>query len=116
MLAKRVQDLKRKNGPIILAGHFCIFGVNNGVEVLPESAYSALDITRTILLESDIQTIMANLCRRDGKDYSEKSVSTLIERERKQSEWISKRLKCPLDIYKMTFTDKDLDYVASLLY
>lgn len=116
LLAECVRELNHKNGQIILAGHFCIFKVNNDIEVLPESVYSALDITRIILLESDIQTIMANLRRRDGKDYSEKSVSTLIEKERAQSERISKQLKCQLDIYKMTFTDKDADYIASLLY
>lgn len=116
LLAERVRELNHENGQIILAGHFCIFNADNGVEVLPESVYSALDVTRIVLLETDIQTIIANLRRRDGKDYSEKSVSTLIEKEREQSERISKQLKCPLDIYKMTFTDRDSDYVASLLY
>lgn len=116
LLAERVRELNHENGQIILAGHFWIFNADNGVEVLPESVYSALGITRIVLLESDIQTIIANLRRRDGKDYSEKGVSTLIEKEREQSERISKQLKCPLDIYKMTCTDRDSDYVASLLY
>lgn len=115
LLAERVRELNYKNGQIILAGHFCIFNADNGVELLPESVYSALDITRIVLLESDIQTVIANLHRRDGKDYLEESVSMLIERERQQSMRISKQLKCPLNIYKMTFTNRDLDYVASLL-
>lgn len=115
LLAERVRELNCKHGQIILAGHFCILNVNDGVEILPESVYSALDITRIILLESETQTIMANLRRRDGKDYSEKNVSTLIEKEREQSKRISKQLKCRLDIYKMTFTDKDANYIVSLL-
>lgn len=115
LLAERVRELNYKNGQIILAGHFCIFNADNGVELLPESVYSALDITRIVLLESDIQTVIANLYRRDGKDYLEESVSMLIERERQQSVRISKQLKCPLNICKMTFTNRDLDYVASLL-
>lgn len=116
LLADRVQELNHENGRIILAGHFCIFNADNGVEVLPESVYSALNVTRIVLLEADIQTIVANLRYRDGKDYSEESVSMLIEKEREQSKRISKQLKCPLDIYKMTFTDRDSDHVASLLY
>ena len=116
LLAQRVRELTDEHRQIILAGHFCIFNADNGVEILPESVYSALSIARIVLLESDIQTIIANLRRRDGKDYSEKSVSMLIEKEREQSKRISKQLKCPLDIYKMTFTDRDLNYIASLLY
>ncbi|WP_283673574.1 ATP-binding protein [Butyricicoccus sp. Marseille-Q5471] len=115
LLAKRVRELNRENERIILAGHFCIFDADNRVEVLPESVYSALNITRIILLESDVQTIIVNLHRRDGKNYSEKSVSALIEKEREQSERISRHLKCPLDIYRMTFTDRDPNHVASLL-
>lgn len=115
LLAERVQKLNYENGQIILAGHFCIFNADNDVEVLPESVYSALNITQIVLLESNIQTIVANLRRRDGKDYAEKSVSKLIKKEREQSERISMLLKCPLNVYKMTFTNRDVDYVASLL-
>lgn len=99
----------------INAGHFCIFNADNGVEVLPESVYPALNISRIILLETDTQTVITNLRRRDGKDYSVKSVSVLIEKEREQSERIAKQLNCPLDIYQMTFTVKDSEYIASLL-
>ncbi|MEG0835768.1 MAG: ATP-binding protein [Christensenellaceae bacterium] len=116
LLAKRVRELHHEHGEIILAGHFCIFDTANRVEVLPESVYSALNITRIILLETDVQTIIAHLRRRDKKNYLEENISTLIEREHEQSEKISKQLKCPFDTCKMTFTDKDLDYVASLLF
>lgn len=116
LLAERVQELNRKNSQIILAGHFCIFNSDYRVEILPESVYSALNITQIILLEADVRDIVVNLRHRDGKDYSEKNVAVLIEKEREQSERISKQLKCPLYNYKMTFTNRDLDYVASLLY
>lgn len=115
LLAERVRQLTQKNKKIILAGHFCIFNADNDVEVLPESVYPALDISRIILLESDIQTIISNLRRRDGKNYPAKSVSVLIEKEREQSKQIAEQLNCPLNIYQMTFTDKDSEYVASLL-
>ncbi len=94
LLAERVQELNHENKQIILAGHFCIFNAHNEVEILPESVYSALNIAQIILLEADIQNIVLNLRRRDGKDYSEKSVTALMEREREQSERISKQLKC----------------------
>lgn len=116
LLAKRVQELNNSNKQIILAGHFCIFDAHNDVEVLPESVYSALNITHIVLLEADVQTIIRNLHRRDGKVYSEKCVTALIKKEREQSERISKQLKCPLYVCKMTFTDRDLDSVASFLY
>lgn len=111
-----MNELNRKNELIILAGHFCIFDADNYIEILPETVYSALNIARIILLESDAHTIIAHLRCRDRRDYSEKSVSKLIEKEREQSEKISKQLNCQLDIYKMSFTDKDSDHVASLLY
>lgn len=115
LLAERVRQLTQKNKKIILAGHFCIFNADNDVEVLPESVYPALDISRIILLESDIQTIISNLRRRDGKNYPAKSVSVSIEKEREQSKQIAEQLNCPLNIYQMTFTDKDSECVASLL-
>ena len=115
LLAERVRQLTQKNQKIILAGHFCIFNADNEVEVLPESVYPALNISRIILLEADIQTIISNLRRRDGKNYPVKSVSVLVEKEREQSKQIAEQLNCPLNIYQMTFTDKDSEYVASLL-
>ena len=116
LLAERMRELNQEYSKVILAGHFCIFSADNDVEILPESVYPALNIKQIILLETDIQTIIDNLYRRDGKCYLDKSVSELIEKERQQSERISKQLNCPLDIYKMTFTDRDLEYIASLLY
>ena len=115
LLAEHVQQPTQENQKIILAGHFCIFNADNEVEVLPESVYPALNISRIILLEADIQTIISNLRRRDGKNYPVKSVSALIEKEREQSKQIAEQLNCPLNIYQMTFTDKDSEYVASLL-
>jgi adenylate kinase len=95
--------------------YFCIFNSDSGVEVVPESVYHALNIIRIVLLEADTQTIIEHLKGRDDKDYSEESVSTLSDKEREQSERIAQLLKCPLDIYRMAFTDEDLDHVAALL-
>ena len=116
LLTERVQELNRENERVILAGHFCIFNSDSEVEVLPESVYHTLNISRIVLLEADTQTIIEHLKRRDSKDYSEESVTALSNKEREQSEWIVEQLKCPLDIHKMTFTSEDLDHVAALLY
>lgn len=116
LLSECVGELNQEYEQIILAGHFCIFNSNNGVEVLSESVYHALNITRIVLLEADTQTIIDHLKRRDGKNYSKESVTALSDKEREQSERIAAQLKCPLDIYKMAFTDEDLDHVAALLY
>lgn len=115
ILVERIRKLNRENGQIILAGHFCIFNAENGVEILPESIYAELRIIRIVLLEADIQTVIANLHHRDEKVYSEQSVSALMKKELEQSERIAKKLNCPLNIYKTTFTDRDSKNVASWL-
>jgi len=116
LLSEYVRKLNQKYEQIILAGHFCIFNSNNDVEVLPESVYHALNITRIVLLEADTQTIIDHLKKRDGKNYSKESVIALSVKERIQSERIATQLKCQLDIFKMTFTKVDLDHIAALLY
>lgn len=63
-----------------------------------------------------MQTVITHLKRRDGKDYSEESVSSLSIKEREQSKRVSRQLKCPLDIYRMAFMEEDLDHVAALLH
>ena len=115
LLTKCMWELNQKHKRIILAGHFCIFNSNNGVEVLPETVYHALNISRIILLETNVQTILEHLNYRDGKDYPACSVAALLIKEREQGEKIAKRLNCPLDIYRMTFTEKDTNCIASLL-
>lgn len=115
LLVERVQQLFKKYERIILAGLFCIFNANAGIEILPESVYHALSISQIILLETNSQTIISNLRRRDGMAYSLKSISKLIEKEREQSERISEQLNCPLSIYQMTFTDQDVQQIALLI-
>lgn len=115
ILAERIQQLLKQNERIVLAGHFCIFNSNAGIEILPESVYSALSISQIILLEANAQTIISNLCRRDGMDYSLRSISELIEKEREQSKRIAARLNCPLITYQMTFTDQDVKQIALLI-
>lgn len=115
LLVERVQQLFKKYERIILAGHFCIFNANAGIEILPESVYHALSISQIILLETNSQTIISNLRRRDGMAYSLKSISKLIEKEREQSERISEQLNCSLSIYQMTFTDQDVQQIALLI-
>lgn len=74
-----------------------------------------MSISQIILLETNSQTIISNLRRRDGMAYSLKSISKLIEKEREQSERISEQLNCPLSIYQMTFTDQDVQQIALLI-
>lgn len=81
LLSERVHQLSKEYGNIILAGHFCIFNTNNEVDILPESVYPTLNISQIILLESDVQKIVSNLRNRDGRIYSEKSVSILVKKK-----------------------------------
>lgn len=115
LLAERVHQLLQKNERIILAGHFCIFNANNEVDILPEAVYSELSISRIILLETGVQTIIANLASRDGKNYPIESIYKLIKKEREQGKRVAEQLSCPFYIYQMTFTEQDTKYVASLI-
>lgn len=115
LLSEQVRELCEEHEKIILAGHFCIFNADNEVEVLSESVYQTLNITRIFLLEADSQTIIEHLKKRDDRIYSEESVIALSKKEREQGERIAKQLKCPFEIYKMTFSDIDVDRVADLL-
>jgi adenylate kinase len=115
LLAKKVQELNQENERIILAGHFCIFDDNNDVELLPETVFTALNISRIVLLEADTSIIVGHLQNRDKKVYSIESITKLIEKEREQSFKISIRLGCPLIIYEMTFSNKDTENVVALL-
>lgn len=115
LLSECVQELNQEYEQIILAGHFCIFNPNNGIEVVPEFVYHMLNINQIILLEANTQTIIDHLKKRDGKIYSKESIIALSDKEREQSKWIATQLKCPLDIYNMMFTDEDLNHVAALL-
>ena len=115
LLIERVHQLIQKNERIILAGHFCIFNSYNEVDILPEFVYSQLSISRIILLEANIQTVISNLISRDGKNYTLESISKLIKKEREQCKRIAEQLSCPFNIYQMTFTEQDTQYVASLI-
>lgn len=115
LLSKRVHQLSKEHGNIILAGHFCIFDSNDEVDILPESVFPTLNISQIILLESDVQKIISNLRHRDGRVYSETSISILVKKEQEQSKHIAKRLNCLLSIYQMTFTDQDVKQIAALI-
>ena len=116
ILARRVQELNRVNKCIILAGHFCIFNSHDCVDVLPESVYHKLNISCIVLLEAELQTVITNLRHRDGREYSEESLSVLAYKEREQGERVSRQLKCPLFINRMTFTKNDIDHVATIFH
>ena len=67
------------------------------------------------MLEANIQTVISNLISRDGKNYTLESISKLIKKEREQCKRIAEQLSCPFNIYQMTFTEQDTQYVASLI-
>lgn len=115
LLAKKVHELNKKHGKIILAGHFCIFNATNDVEILPESAFFDLNISQIVLLEADVKVIAKHLSVRDNKIYSDNSLSNLIQSERKQGEVIAQKLDCPFFIYKMTFSPVDTINIYELI-
>lgn len=115
ILVKSVQELFHHNEIILLAGHFCIFGKENNVEILPEFVYHQLNIENIILLEANIQQIQKHLLNRDGKDYFSEALNELIKAERKQSEIIAHKLSCDLFIHKMLFNENDVVKIIEYL-
>ena len=116
LLARRVRELNAQNSNILLAGHFCIFNATNQVELLPESVFFELNIMQIILLEASSNQIFEHLKKRDGKDYSQSTIDELVLQERLQAEKISVKLKCPLSIYRMTFSDADVEIIGEIVY
>ncbi len=113
-----ISAVKRKlllNHNFMLAGHFCIFNKNGEVELLPEFVYKEIPISKLILLETDVDTIINNISARDGMLYSLDAIKSLILTERKQAEKISGQLNLPLYVHEMNFAQTDVEKISSII-
>lgn len=113
-----ITAVKRKlslNPVFMLAGHFCIFNKSGEVECLPDFVFKEMPISKLILLETDVNTIINNIKSRDNKMYSLDAIKSLILTERKQAEIISEQLNLPLYIQKMNFDQTDVDKVSVII-
>ena len=99
----------------MLAGHFCIFNKSGEVELLPEFVYKEMPISKLILLETEIDTIINNIRSRDNKLYSLDAIKSLILTERKQAEIISEQLNLPLHVHKMNFDQTDVEKISDII-
>lgn len=107
LLRDAIERILIKEGPFFLAGHFCIFGKNNSIELLPESEIVAMNITHIILLEATTDRIVSNLSNRDGRDYSKNDIVALQTMERSQAIRISNEIGVPLISHFMEFDGND---------
>ena len=113
-----ISAVKRKlslNPVFMLAGHFCIFNKSGEVELLPEFVYKEMQISKLILLETDVNTIINNIRSRDNKLYSLDAIKSLILTERKQAEIISEQLNLPLHVHKMNFDQTDVEKISDII-
>ena len=113
-----ISAVKRKlslNPVFMLAGHFCIFNKSGEVELLPEFVYKEMPISKLILLETEIDTIINNIRSRDNKLYSLEAIKSLILTERKQAEIISEQLNLPLHVHKMNFDQTDVEKISDII-
>ena len=113
-----ISAVKRKlslNPVFMLAGHFCIFNKSGEVELLPEFVYKEMPISKLILLEAEIDTIINNIRSRDNKLYNLDVIKSLVLTERKQAEMISGQLNLPLYIHKMNFDQTDVDEISVII-
>ena len=113
-----ISAVKRKlslNPVFMLAGHFCIFNKSGEVELLPEFVYKEMPISKIILLETEIDTIINNIRSRDNKLYSLDAIKSLILTERKQAEIISEQLNLPLHVHEMNFNQTDVEKISDII-
>lgn len=115
VLVERVTALIKTHPQIFLAGHFCIFNKNNGVEILPEEVFENLFIKKIVLLETDISVISKNLSQRDGIKYSDESLKSLQLYEHNQALQIAMKIGVPLFIYEMKFDDTDITEIIHFI-
>lgn len=104
-----------KHGSFLLAGHFCIFDKDNKVDILPNEAFSRMNISRVLILEADTDKVIHNLNTRDGKKYKEEEISELQNAELFQARAIANALGVPLLQYKMSYDGNDGCNVAKIL-
>lgn len=89
ILSMQVQKLLEVTPQILLAGHFCIFDKNNGVDYLPEIIFSDLNIERILLLEAPVSTILRNLSLRDKKSiHSNKFCPYIMQRAKERGKYL----------------------------
>lgn len=115
ILTSAVNIILDKTNPIILSGHFCIFDKINHVEVIPESVFNEISISKIILLDAENDRIVQHLLARDKKNYSSDEILSIQNKEKSQAELISKKINVPLYCHKMSFTDDDIPKIIDFL-
>lgn len=115
ILAVEVQQLLLKHSKILLAGHFCIFNREQEVEYLPKDIFKKLSITKILLLEADVEAIIAHLSIRDKRQYTHQQIFRLQSSEHSAAIKTAQELDCNIDIYSMKFDSSDLAYCRNLI-
>lgn len=115
ILISAVDAKLEKCSHFLLAGHFCIVGKDNEVELLPEYVFSKLHLSQIILLEANALRIAENINGRDHRTYPVQTLERLIACERSQAQRVAKELKIPLTIHSMQFNRSDEEALANLL-
>lgn len=115
ILISAVDAKLEKCSHFLLAGHFCIVGKDNEVELLPEYVFSKLHLSQIILLEATVLRVAENINGRDHRTYPVQTLERLIACERSQAQRVAKELKIPLTIHSMQFNRSDEEALANLL-
>lgn len=108
ILSQQISHLLITNSKILLAGHFCIFGTENCIEILPSDVFHDLYIEKILLLEADVTTIQSHLKSRDQKNYLEHDLLSLKEAERNMAYSVATDIGCPIYVHNMMFNDSDI--------
>ncbi|MEY8367686.1 ATP-binding protein [Anaerovoracaceae bacterium 42-11] len=115
ILVAEVNERLKEWPTILLAGHFCIFDKMNGVDKLPITVFRRLQIEQILLLEADVERIIDNLSKRDGKMYTHEQITALLNVESIAAKQTALEINCLFHIHKMAFDETDINTCASIL-
>jgi adenylate kinase len=115
ILSYEVRKQLQISSRIILAGHFCIFNNEYGVDCLQDSIYSKLNIESILLLEADINIVLGNLNKRDKITYDYDQLAALALEEKKSAQRVAEKIECNLFVHRMNFNNKDIDECISYI-
>jgi adenylate kinase len=101
LLLRGVNELRAASNrtPIVLDGHFALFGEDMTVQRLPISVFAALHLDGLVCFADEPAAIASRLCERDGQGVSVREVAALQQEELAHAKDVATALGIPLDVF-----------------
>jgi adenylate kinase len=96
---ENLQSMTDMDTPYLLDGHFCLWTKDYSIEKIPMRTFKAINPYAIVLVESDANTVLDRLKRRDGKEYKLVNITELQTQERLYAESVAKELNVEFVTY-----------------